>query len=239
MSVAALTLAVAVAGAGASIDVVFLPDDAAAPPLVVRVSQQGAQRTVAWVVASTQPASGARSDAKGARRSLLALPGAPTGAALADDGATLVVTIDDAGDWARRYPDKSGRARVAGVSVSGERALRLVVPALGAPAGPATLVGARVRVSGTGVALPAMGAARALVRSGAELVVTEPTVVDGVAACGAIAAASWSSDRPPLRLLAEGNPVCVGAMAVARVTGVRLSAPRDVPVAGVVIATAP
>lgn len=234
-----LALVSVVAGANPAIDVVFLPDDAELPPLVVRVSQQGAARTVAWVVAAGQPASGVRADAKGAPRSLLALPQAPAGAALADDGVNLVVTIDDAGDWTRRYPSKLGRTRIAGVSVAGERALRVVVPAMGAPAGPAALVGAQVRVAGRGMALVPTGAARAALRIGAEVVMAEPSAIDGARACGAVVAAAWSSDRPPLRLMAAGGPVCVGGMAVARVTGVRLGPQRDQALAGVVITPAP
>ncbi len=234
-----LTIAATIAGAGTAVDVVFLPDDADAPPLVVRVSQQGATRTVAWVVASEQPARGVRSDQKGAPRSLLALPQPPAGAALADDGANLVLTIDDAGDWARRYQGKNGRTRVAGVAVAGERTLRLLAPALGAPAGAAVLVGAQVRIAGRGIALAPAPAAKAVLRVGGELVVAEPTPVDGAGACGTVVAASWSSELPPLRLVAAGSPVCVGTMAVARVAGVRVGPQRDQPLAGVVVAVAP
>lgn len=241
MSAAMVLLAGALAAGGQVVEVAFLPNQPELPPLVVRVEQQGSARSVAWVVAAEQPASGLLSDRKGSGRSLLALPEPPTGAALHDDGAVLALTIDDAGDWARRYLATSGagRARIAGVSVAGARALRLVVPALGAAPGPATLVGATARVAGMGVATGRAFASRALVRVGAELLVAEPTAIDGSSACGAVLAASWSAERPALRLLAAGTPVCVGTMAVARVSGVRVGPRLDQPVAGVVIAAAP
>lgn len=241
MSGGLLIVVGALAAAGQVIDLAFLPEDAALPPVVVRVEQSGAARAVAWVVAATPPTSGVRADQRGAERSLLSLPQPPAGAALVDDGTVLVVTIDDAGDWARRFIGASGnaRARVAGVSVAGDRALRLVLPALGAPPGPAALVGAQTRVAGWGVALPATSSPRALLRAGAELLVAQPMPVDGAAACGAVAAASWSSDRPPLRLLASGSPVCVGTVTVARVGGVRVGPRLDQPVIGVLISAAP
>lgn len=248
MTPALLTLACTLAMAGPNVvEIVFLPEAAELPPLVAQVAHDGASRTVSWVIPGEQPASGRLVDQKGAARSLLALPQAPAGAALRDDGAVLVLSIDNAGDWARRYQAATpagARSRVAGVSVDGERALRLVVPALGAPPGPATLVGAGVRVAGRGVSRTAGQGARALLRAGAELLTATPLPIDAIAACGGQVAVSYSSDQPPMRLLAVGSPTCAGALAAVRVSGVRLSGvrsgpARDVPVAGVVVLPAP
>lgn len=236
-----LAWAALMAAAPQGVDVVFLPDAPELPPLVLRISQEGARRSVAWVIPAEPPSSGARIDSGGSSRSLLALPQTPAGAALRDDGEVLVVTLDNAGDWSRAYraAPAPGRARVAGVSVAGERALRLVVPPLGAPAGPATLVGADLRLAGRGVSVRSAPEPRALVRVGAELLWAPLSPVDALPACGGVLAASFSSDALALRLVAAGSPTCAGSLAAMRATGARLGARQDSAAAGVVIVGAP
>ena len=236
-----LAWATLVAAAGQGVDVVFLPDAPELPPLVVRISEDGTRRSVAWVIPAEPPSSGARINAGGSRRSLLALPQAPAGAALRDDGEVLVLTLDNAGDWPRHYRSVApqGRARVAGVSVDGERALRLVVPPLGAPPGPATLVGASLRLAGKGVSVRSTPEPRALVRVGTELLWAPLSPVDALPGCGGALAASFSSDALALRLVGVGGATCAGSVAALRVSGARLGARQDSAVAGVVVLAAP
>jgi hypothetical protein len=226
-----MTLALFIASA--TLDVVFLPDAAEQPAVVVVVEQDGAKRSISWAVLTTPSISGALEDNKGAARSLLPLPQAPSGASLVENGGALVITVDDAGAWQDKFVAASTKGR--GLPVAGATSMRLVISGAAEGATDAEIVGARLRAPGKAFVTSKKPSASAVVRAGKDVIAGSGAAIDSIEACGKVVPTAISIPSSSLKLVSAEPPACAGKLAVVRVTGVRVEAKRDTPVAGVVL----
>lgn len=228
----------ATAVAGRRLDVIFVPDAAAAPPFVVMVEAAGARRAIAWSFAGGAGARGALADEGGTAGALLPLPGAPGGASLVERNGSLSITIDDAGSWEDVLKVVPPPAGVAPLPVSGPRGLRLVVDGgVGGPAAPAVLYGPHVRLTGRAVVRADRAPLRAVVVADGEVLEAPGTAVQEASGCGRLVPAAVSVvGSHSLQLFGSGPALCAGPLVVVPVTGRKLDARRDVAVSGLVVA---
>lgn len=245
MIVAALAaLALAPSLAARTLDVVFVPDAAGAPPLVIVLDDGGGKRTLTWLFADE--ASGVVVDDATAH-DLFELPSAPKGSSVSDRDGLLSITVDDAGSWQdalRALPS----SKVPALPLPGSTSLRLVVDpssvdpaaasATGNPGGAAAvLYGADVKLAGRAVIHKDAAAVRVVVIAGKDVVDAEGTALDVISACARTVPSAVSVvGVVSLKLFASGPAVCAGALAIVPVSGTKLDVRKDVPAQGVVVA---
>ena len=103
-------------------DVVFIPDAAEAPIVVISVENAQEHRTLAFAVNGLS--SGAIADEDGTA-GLLSMPTAPRGSVLSEKNGTISVVIDDAGPWQDSL--KAVPSKLPAMAVPGDTSLRIVV----------------------------------------------------------------------------------------------------------------
>lgn len=198
------------AGVPHGVDVVFLPEVADAPSVVITLENHGASRSLAFALLGTggtggtgggtgsgmgTPSHGTLVDDDGVGRrglGIASLPLAPRGAGLIERDGALSFTIDDAGawetTWAHVVPSKTAGGALP---VPGPKGLRLVVHGTvdGGPAS-AVLYGNKLKIAGTAVVTTTSTGtqARGVVTSIAPMkpplfLAASGTAVDRVAAC--------------------------------------------------------
>jgi hypothetical protein len=245
-------LALFVAAAPSTVDMVFLPDAADAPSLVVSIGNVGPRRAVSWALVA--PPGGPGTTMAGDHRDqgdapgLLSLPRAPRGAGLVEKDGAISAAVDDAGAWEDAWhslaPSGAGPLPIAG-----PRAFRLVIHGTvdGGPA-QAILYGNKVRIPGTATARAERSELRAVVafagagRGQSAMFLDAPaTAVDRIAGCGGEvpSAVTVVTTSQVLKLFAKGAPACAGDLAVIPVAGTTLHRRREVDVRGVVVRRQP
>ncbi|HEY4220138.1 MAG TPA: hypothetical protein VGO62_02325, partial [Myxococcota bacterium] len=137
-----------------TLDIVFVPDDATAPPLVVVIDDATAatptsksHRALSWAIPGH--ASGIFSDDSGKAPILSQLPSVPKGAQLSDKSGAVSLILEDAGDWQIPYAKVQPPKNTPALPLPTATSLRLVVdPSADPLVSPAVLYGSTARVSG-------------------------------------------------------------------------------------------